>query len=168
MKEKLWKKITMAAVISAVLVMSAAGCYFFRPSTDLVGTWIDDFGGVRVITETTLSMYWSATDTEPAYAFDIVDYDPNSWNGGEAGEGSHGYMVLECTTPPSWNSAQEGTFTVFRWQNMMSADGVMTMEFAEGQPPAWPDGYAATAAEAAENATEAGGWYGSFTGAAKQ
>lgn len=169
MKKQLRRKIVTLAVIAIALVMTATGCSLLRPSELLVGTWIDAFNGKRVITETTVSFYFFSTDPEPTSEYNIVDFARNSWNGGDVGEGSHGYMVLECTTPPSWNTDQAGTYTVFRWQNLATVDGEITIEFAEGSPPTWPTGYGATAAEAAENATETNGWFGfGYTTATKQ
>jgi len=169
MEKKVRTKIVMATVIAVALVVAATGCSLLRPSELLVGTWLDVYDGKRVITETTVSFYFSSTDTEPTAEFDIVDFARNSWNGGDIGEGEHGYMVLECTSPPSWNTDQAGTYTVFRWQNLATVDGEITIEFAEGSPPTWPTGYGATAAEAAESATEANGWFGfGYTSGTKQ
>lgn len=159
MKEQFWKKLVLVTVMAAVLLLSAAGCSLLG-KIEILGTWHDAYGGKWVVTETSLSMYWTTTDTVPAYEFDIVGFNNGILNGGESGEGDCGYAVIKSTTPPSWNLDQEGTYTVFRWQNLMNTNGVLTMEYAEGSPPAWPDGFGEGLAETVEMATEANGWYG--------
>ena len=158
MKKELRNKILLAALLAVVLVLGATGCSLIR-KIEVAGTWHDENGLKTVITETTISVYWTTTDTEPAYVYEIVDFYNWNWNSGEAGDGPHGYAVVLCTEPSVWNPGQEGTYTVYRWQNLMTSDGALTAEFAEGSPPTWPTGYAETASEAAEIATTENGWF---------
>ena len=153
-------KVLMIAGLIAVAALAFSGCSLFPGWVpEIEGTWVDSFDGKRVITRTEIQ-YFDSEDAETAsYVFEIVDFDNSGFNGGEAGAGDSGHAVIKCTTPPSWNTDQEGTFTVFRWQNFESSSDTATVEFAEGSPPTWPDGYAETASEAAEDATAENGWF---------
>ena len=158
MKKELRRKIVTLAVLAAVLLVAASGCSLFR-KIDIIGTWHDVYGGKRVVTESTISVYWLTTDTEPAWIYEIVDFDNEAWNGGDTGEGEAGYAVVMFSTAPADNPEFEGTYTVFRWQNLQNTDGVLTMEYSEGSPPTWPVGYEDSATDAAANATESNGWF---------
>jgi hypothetical protein len=154
-------KVLMIAGLVAIAVLTFGGCSLSSGVVpEIEGTWEDEFGGVRVISGTEIRKFADADATTPEYVYEIVDGHNTRFNGGETGAGDCGYSVVKCTTPPSWNTDQEGTFTVFRWQNFETTGGITTVEFAEGSPPDWPDGYAETADEAVENATEANGWFG--------
>ncbi len=152
-------KVLMIAGLVAIAVFAFMGCKALNIVIEVEGTWIDEFGGKRIITTDTLSVYNTSTDTEPAYVFNITDFDNSGWNGGETGTGDSGYAVLLCTAPPSWNPEQEGTYTIFRWQNLTTS-GTTAMEHAEGSPPTWPTGYEDSAADAITNATGENGWFG--------
>jgi hypothetical protein len=162
MKKELRNKILLLALVGAVLILAASGCSLLR-KIEVAGTWYDDaeFFGQKfktVITETTISGYWDIADTEPAYVYEIVDFYQRTWNGGETGEGDTGYAVVRYSEYPL-SPDLVGAYTVFRWQNLMNSNGVLTAEFSEGSPPTWPNGYADTASEAEDNATEANGWF---------
>ncbi len=127
---------------------------------EVYGTWIDSYDGKRVITNKYLISYNTSADTEFAYVFSIEEFNNSAWNGGETGANDCGYAVCLCINPPSWNTDQKGTYTVFRWQNLDTSGSATVYEFSEGSPPAWPNGYEDSADDAKANATDANGWFG--------
>jgi hypothetical protein len=154
------KRIIVFAAMAAVVVLAFSGCFLLpNYKIEVEGTWIDAFNGKRVITNTEMQVYTVSTNAEPDYVFEIVEFENSGFNGGETGTDDSGYAVCKCTTPPSYNTAQLGTYTVFRWQKLVSTGESMTAEIGEGSPATWPDGYLSTAADAVTNVTVANGWF---------
>ena len=143
-------KLALSALVLLLAVVSFS-CSVFGTQDNLInGTWDSGFGQTITITNTTY-----ASDDSSIYdwdvAGDIVDY--SKWNFNRAGEnpesGNYGFLLIKVTAN-SGNAAAVGTYTILRWKELTTIDGVTTVQTCEAYPAGW-----ATAEEAVTEANTA-------------
>ena len=159
-------------VLAALFVLTGMmSCDMFSEEDEvleIIGEW-DNGMGIGISERTFTSSYGDTV----YYTATIVDFDNSGFNAGESGEGDCGYLVMQFDYAPSWYADNAdlftGKYTVFRWQNITTANGETTMETSEGSnDPTFGDGmpgtYYDTREEAIENVTEANGYFSSGYG----
>ncbi|MDC7235428.1 MAG: hypothetical protein PQJ58_19525 [Spirochaetales bacterium] len=155
------KNLGKLALVLMVLFVSAGlmSCDAFKDeeSLSVLGTWGN---GTMEITSDTYSVDMGGSWGEWNYSADIISFDNSSWNAGEEGEGSYGYMVLKFTSHSDDDTAAAtvGKYTVFRWKNLTTVDGVTAMETSEGYGD-----YYDNADDALENITAANGYFNFYS-----
>jgi hypothetical protein len=164
MKKRTALKVLMIAGLAAVAVFAFTGCEALNLKMEVEGTWVNESTDEKfVISNGVYSYYWPASADEPSYTFTIVEFDNGGFNGGETGAGDCGYAVLQFKDAPDYNPDASG-FTVLRWQNLKVEGEETQIEISEGvkdpdgfggEPPIYED----SAEDAAENVTEANGWF---------
>ena len=98
------------------------------------------------------------------YSGEIVKFDNSSYNiaSDNPVSGDYGYMVWKILSHEG-DPAQEGTYTVVRWNALSeSEDGLTTLEYAEAYPAGW-----ATAEEAEAEAASGTGHFSMFSSLTK-
>ncbi len=129
---------------------------------EIAGTWFDAYDNKIVITDDAILWYYPTDATETSYEASIAEFDNDAFNAEETGENDHGHAVIRYTKAPSWNTASQDKYMVFRWQNFDDSASPMTMDFVEGSDyPA--NTYFDTADLASEGATAAAGFFSMYT-----
>ena len=144
-------KIAIAAAALLIATLFTA-CNMGLPwDMELWGDWDDGFGTEKTFTNTTFNFDGEPSDWgEYDYSGDVVLYDNNSFNiaSENPADGNFGHMILEITYHKA-DSSQIDTYTLIRWKNLKTVDGVTTVELSEAYPAGW-----VTATAAAEEADE--------------
>jgi hypothetical protein len=104
-----------------------------------------------VLTETVFQNY---SGGELLYSAKIVSFENSGWNGGESGEGEHGYIVIQF---------DNNKYMVLRWENFIAGT---SMDYSEGYNFVTEE-YFDTPEDAIVGATEATGFFGGFSSTTK-
>ena len=126
-------KVLAVLGLLAVMALAFAGCAVTTPDIEIAGTWHKDFGFFQekfVFTNDLFEKYDSFGATTPVYTYEIVAFNNDGFNAGEAGEGNCGYAVLKVLDAPSYAPDRTG-HTILRWQNLES-NGTTTVDISEG------------------------------------
>lgn len=156
MKKRTALKVLMIAGLAAVAVFAFTGCEALNLKMEVEGTWVKegDFPQKWEIKDGVFNVYYSLDGTEPAYSYNIVEFDNGGFNGGETGQGECGYAVISIKTPSQY--MPESGYNILRWQNLEVVDGETKVDMIEG----YKDGeYLDSAEDAKTTVTKENGWF---------
>jgi hypothetical protein len=135
-KKNIYKFLLASAAILFVIA-SLSSCNMGLPwDNALWGTWEVGTSTITIKNDTYAIDDSSSYDWD--YGGEIVEYNNHSYNiaAENPSEGEFGFILLKITNHKVVAS-QIGTYTVIRWKNIETVDGVTTVETSEAYPAGW-------------------------------
>ncbi len=133
---------------------------------EITGTWIDDYSTMIISGDS----WESSTTGYPNWDLtgEIVSYNNDSYNLASENptSGDYGHLVVKITTGGAAVTDQIGTYKVIRWKNLKSVDSKTSLLSSESYK--YGSAWFISDSEATTMATEANGYFSSYTGKNKE
>lgn len=116
-----------------------------------------------VITNDTITYYGRQTPTDDwsvNYEADVIEYDNETFNGGDSDSSDHGFAVIQYKAGGIYNPVAD-SYSIFRWKNYIGTECDFTQAYA-GDGSQYQD----TAEDAKTELTTAGGYFGVYSSGA--
>lgn len=173
------KKNKLNVVLMAMLILAFLATYlvtscnldsssdsdFSSGPLEITGIW-DTSGGTMEFDDNSFTVINPPAWTWD-YSGDISVYSNDSYNlpSENPSSGNFGFAVLKITAHTG-DPSQMGTFTVLRWKELITIDGVTTMEYSEGYN-ASVDAFT-SAEDAQSGATDVNNFFNLYSSITKQ
>ncbi len=134
-QKKLFKTLAMLLALS-VIILSSTGCsdaLSFLTEPSLIGEWDAGYGTTWTFSSDSTFAEDDSSAWDWDYSGDIVKYSNITYNDESENPDdadNYGYLLIKYTAHV--DSAYVDTYSVIRWYNLQTVDGVTTVEYSEG------------------------------------
>lgn len=125
---------------------------------EVAGTWSLDLSGdtesFEISSSSITYTYDSITndDWDFSWTGDIVEFDNDTFNADETGNGDFGYAVVQFK-----GGDDDGKYCIVRWQNLSTTDSTATVDISKGYKTG--ETYPDTPEDAKTTITDGNGWF---------